>query len=129
MKLTWLVLLAVGVLAIVCQAADKTFYQTGKLIDLRRERTGSGAARAQGSFCLAVAVGDTAYLVRHEAYWRWSYEPTDFVVGDSIDVKIKGNTMYLRKGDGGEIKSSIVRRERIAEGKEAPNCGVAVTSN
>jgi len=63
-------------------AGEKAVFQTGKLVDLRREGTGSGAARAQGSFCLAVEVGAMTYLVRHEAYWRWSYEPTDFVVGE-----------------------------------------------
>ena len=73
------------------QTADKSDFQAGKLVDFRREGTSSGAARAQGSFCLAVEVGDMTYLLRHEAYWRWSYEPTDFIVGDPVEVLVKGN--------------------------------------
>src|SRR6266550_2602134 len=95
---------ALALSACPVQAGEKAVYQTGKLVDLRREGTGSGAARAQGSFCLAVEVGDMTYLLRREAYWRWSYEPTDFVVGDPVEIKIKGNDMYLKKSKGGDLK-------------------------
>ena len=127
MKRLRLFALALALAVVPIQAADNSGYQTGKLVDLRREGTGSGAARAQGSFCLAVEVGDMAYLVRHQAYWRWSYEPTDFVVGDPIEVKIKGNNMYIKTSKGADLKTSISRRERL--GKEPPTCGLPVTSN
>jgi hypothetical protein len=107
---------------------EKAVYQTGKLVDLRREGTGSGAARAQGSFCLAVEVGDVTYLVRHEAYWRWSYEPTDFVVGDPVEVKIKGNGMYLKRAKGADLKTYITRRERNAPGRQPITCALPVTT-
>jgi hypothetical protein len=35
-----------------------SFYESGKLIDLQRYSTGSGALRAQGGFWLAIQVGD-----------------------------------------------------------------------
>jgi hypothetical protein len=82
-------------------AGEKHEYQAGKLVDLRRESTGAGAALAQGWFCLAVELGDMTYLVYQEARWRWSYEPTDFVVGDPVEVKINGNDMYLKRSKGG----------------------------
>jgi hypothetical protein len=107
-------------------AGETVQYQTGKLIDLRREDTGAGAARAQGSFCLAVEVGDMTYLVRHEAAWRWSYEPTDFIVGDPVEVKIKGNDMYLKKAKSGDLKTSITRRERNAPDKKPLTCALPV---
>jgi len=93
-RLCSLVVLALTVSAAYSQVGDKPRYQTGKLIDLRRESTGFGGARAQGSFCLAVELGDMSYLVRYEAYWRWTYEPTALVVGDPVQVRIKGNVMY-----------------------------------
>jgi hypothetical protein len=34
-------------------------------------------------------------------------------VGDMIDVRIDKNYMYLRKPDGGEVKTRIVRRVRV----------------
>jgi hypothetical protein len=107
--------------------AEKSAYEKGKLIDLQRYGSGSGAARAQGSFCFAIELGDTTYLARHEAYWRWSYEPTDFVVGDPIEVKIKGNDLYLKKPKGGDLKTSISRRERNVSGKPRVDCSLPVS--
>jgi hypothetical protein len=125
----WLRVVAVLALiptAIPVHASEKAVYQTGKLVDLRREGTGSGAARAQGSFCLAVEVGDMTYLVSHKAYWRWSYEPTDFVVGDPVEVRIKGNNLYLKKSKDGDLETSITRRERNLPDKNPITCGLPV---
>src|SRR5438128_11076861 len=111
----WLRLLVVFLLSVSvlpAQAGEKPDYRTGRLIDMRREDTGSGAARAQSSFCLAVDLGDMTYLVRRSAYWRWGYEPTDFVVGDPVEVKVKGNDLYIKKPKGGDLKTQISRRER-----------------
>ena len=115
-------------LTVPMDAREKAAYRTGKLVDLRRESTSSGAARAQGSFCLAVEVGDMTYLVQHEAYWRWSYEPTDFVVGDPVEVKIKDNAMYLKKSKGGDLKTYITRRERNAPEMKPITCALPVTT-
>jgi len=122
------VVFALVLRALSLHAGEKTVYQTGKLVDLRRESTGSGAARAQGSFCLAVEVGDTKYLLRREAYWRWSYEPTDLVVGDPVEIKIKGNDMYLKKSKGGDLKTYITRQERSAPDKKPITCALPVTT-
>src|ERR1035437_3601409 len=116
-QLRLFVLLALPLSVVSIQAGEKPGYQTGKLVDLTREDTRAGAGRAQGSFCLAVEVGAMTYLVRHEAFWRWTYEPTDFVAGDPIEVKINGNDMYLRKSKGGDLKTRITRRERNAPDK------------
>jgi len=125
-RLRLFVVLALVLSVVPVQAGEKTVYQTGKLVDLRRESTGSGVARAQGSFCLAVEVGDMTYLVSHEATWRWSYEPTDFVVGDPVEVRIKGNAMYLKKPKGDDLKTNITRRERNAADKNPLSCALPV---
>ena len=70
------------------------------------------------------------YLVRHEAYWRWSYEPIDLVVGDPVKVKIiKGNDLFIQRPKGGDLKTRITRRERHSAEKPPMTCGtpVAVT--
>jgi hypothetical protein len=119
---SFLILLVVGDL---CLGAEKISYQTGKLNDLQRFETGAG--RAQGSFCLAIDVSELTYLTRYEATWRWSYEPTDFVVGDSVEVRIRGNDLYLKKPKGGELKTAITRRERNASDKPPVTCALPVT--
>lgn len=121
----WIVHL--GLYSLLCsqvQASD--VHLAGKLVDMRREGTGSGALRAQGTFCFAVELQGIAYLSRREAYWRWSYEPTDFVVGDPVEVRINGNTLFLKKPHGGELKTSIIRRERSDADKDHLNCGIPV---
>jgi hypothetical protein len=121
-------LLFILICAALLEAAEKPQYQVGTLTDLQRYSTGSGALRSQGSFCLAVQVEDVTYLVRHEAYGRWSYEPTDMVVGDPVAVKIDGNHIYFKKPKGGEMKTSISRREHTQPDKPAPSCGPPVST-
>jgi hypothetical protein len=118
--------LALPLAVIPLHAGKNHDYRIGKLVDLRREGIGAGAARAQGWFCLAVELGDMTYLVHQEARWRWSYEPTDFVVGDPVEVKIKDNDMYLKRSKGGDFKTYIVRRERNAPDKKPMTCGLPV---
>lgn len=118
-------MLAVALGVFSLNAGENAAYLTGKLVDFRRESTGAGAGRAQGSFCLAVEVSDMTYLVRYEGTWRWSYEPTDFVVGDPVEVRIKGNAMYLKKSKG-DLKTSITRRERNTPDKKPLTCALPV---
>jgi hypothetical protein len=119
---------AVYGLVVGAGAAEKPPYQNGKLTDLRRYDTGAGSGRAQGSFCLAIELGDMTYIVREEAFWRSSYEPTDLVVGDPVEVQIRGNDLYIRKPKGGDLKTHISRRERNSPDKKPSNCGLPVST-
>ncbi len=67
MKRLCLLVLTLALAVASARAGEKAGYQAGKLVDLRRESTGAGAARVQGRFCLAVEVDDMTYLVRQEA--------------------------------------------------------------
>jgi hypothetical protein len=70
-----------------------------------------------------------SYLVRYEAYWRWTYQPTDLVVGDSVEVRIKADDMYL-KTLRGNMKTQIVHREKNTPGNHPVTCALSVaTSN
>jgi hypothetical protein len=121
-RLCFFVVLALTLPVTFSQSVDKPGYKTGKVRDLRRDNTGSGAARAQASFCLTIELGDMSYLVRYEPYWRWTYEPIDLVVGDRVEARIKGNDMYL-KTPKGNMKTRIARRERNAPDKRPMTCG------
>ncbi len=49
------------------------------------------------------------------SYWprtRWSYEPSDFIVNDAIDVRLDQKHMYIKRKDGKELKTKIVQRIR-----------------
>lgn len=114
-------------LSLPLAAAKQREWSTGKLLDFRMSDTGAGAARAQGEFCLAVQLGDIAYLLQYEPYSRWAYQPTDLVVGDQIQVQIDGKHMYINKPKGGgDFKTNIVRREKIVAGVSPSTCALPV---
>jgi hypothetical protein len=104
-------------------AADKTVYQTGKLIDMRSKA---------GAFCLAIQLDDMSYVV--EAPW----DSTDLVVGDPIKFRIKlgkrgrfwdtDTRMYLKMGKTSfdDEKVRLVRSERITPDKKAATCALPV---
>ena len=114
------------VLALPAAAGKPREWSTGKLLDFRMSETGAGAARAQGEFCMAVQLGDIAYLLQYEPYSRWAYKPTDLVVGDQIQVQIDGKHMYINKSKGGDFKTNIVRREKIVAGTSPSTCALPV---
>ena len=41
------------------------------------------------------------------------FDPSHWIVGDSIPAKIDGDLMILKRDDGKEIRSRIVRRARL----------------
>jgi hypothetical protein len=120
---------ALSFLPTTIHAADKPDYKTGKLTDLRQYETEDpGAARAQWWFCLSVEMDDMSYILRYESFARWSYKPTDFIVGDPVQVRVKGNDMYLGKPKGGDLKTKIVRRARNAPDKPPITCALPVST-
>jgi hypothetical protein len=122
---SWLLLSLLWVSLAYC--SDKTEYQTGALVDLQMVDAASGYSRAGQTFCLAVTVGDLRYLLHYGPIWAYGYAPSDFIVGDSVQVRTKGNTMYLKKPKGGELKTAIIRRERSVPDKLPVGCGETVT--
>ena len=108
-------------------ATEKPSYETAQLIDMNSVPTGGGKARAQYSFCLAVQAGDTAYLLNYWPTWSHSYQPTDLVVGDAVQVRLDGKRMYVQKSKGAEFKTSILRRERVSPDHAPTKCGQEVS--
>jgi hypothetical protein len=109
-------------------AADKTATQTGTLVDLQMVQSAKGYVRAGQSYCLAVSLGDFGYLLHYGPIWAYGYAPSEMIVGDPIQVRIKGNNMYLQKPRGGELRTSIIRRERIAADKKPITCALPVAT-
>jgi hypothetical protein len=121
-------------------ARDKTPYETAKLIDVRAYPTGSGAGRAQYSFCLAIQLQDISYIAHYVTWARSSYQPTNLIVGDPIEVKIKDDNLYFKTGMKpapvshgmsrddvpSEAKAHITRRERITPNSNSITCALPV---
>jgi hypothetical protein len=109
-------------------SAEKPTYQTATLVDLSSRESGAGAGRGQRIFCLAVETDDLDYTLYYWPNWRGSYTPTDLVVGDTIEININKDHLYIKKKNGGELKTDIVRRERRVPDKKPTTCALPVST-
>lgn len=107
-------------LASVAMAAPAQ-HQTGKLLsvtdarsnrDVQNSYNGSSVSVTDVEYRLSVQVGEMIYVGSYWPRTRWSYAPTDFIVNDPIDVRIDGKHMYIKRGDGKELKTEIIQRIR-----------------
>ncbi len=114
---------------IVGSSKDKPAYQTAQLVDLRVYPSGRPSPlAAQNSFCLAIQLEDIAYTVDYGTILRGSYQPTNLVVGDSIEIRTKGDDLYFKTGKRSpdEAKAHITRRERITPDSKPITCALPV---
>jgi hypothetical protein len=124
---TAIALLVLLLCTVPAYPSDKPEHQTGNLIDLQMVQSATGFSKAGEAYCLAVTLGDVGYL-HYGPIWAYGYAPSDFIVGDHIELRIKGNSMYLTKPKGGEFKTEIVRRERILPDKKPLTCALPVSA-
>jgi hypothetical protein len=114
--------LALLLLATSCLAAEKV-YETGKFVNLDSETssstfgnydsyTGHGYVMTghRREEMLSVQLKDVVYTGECREH---ICKPGQWIVGDPIDVRIEKDEMYLRKPSGGEVKTRIIKRERV----------------
>lgn len=109
-------LVLVAMLVSCCWAAT---YQTGKLVSVTDSRsnrdvgnsyTGAVTTVTDVEYRLSVELGDMIYVGSYWPRWNWSYAPTDFVVNDSVQVRIDGKHMLIRRANGKELRTQIIQR-------------------
>ena len=107
---------------VVCSAADKG-YQKGKYLDVDSQayqkiisNPGNGGPMSvlRHENDMSIQIDDVIYVGQcEEKKYFSSCRPGTWIVGDMIDVRIDKDHMYLRKPDGGEVKTLIVKRVRV----------------
>jgi hypothetical protein len=107
--------------AVTCLAADRV-YQKGKYLDVDSQAyqkivsnpsNGGSISVLRHENDLSVQIGDLIYVGQCEEKRHFSScRPGAWIVGDMIDVRIDGGSMYIKKPDGGELKTRIVKRIR-----------------
>lgn len=101
--------------AVTGLAADKA-YQKGKYLDVDSQAYqklvgDTSVLRHENN--LSVQIDDLVYVGQCEEKRHFSScRPGSWVIGDMIDVRIDKDYMYLKKPDGGELKTRIVKRVR-----------------
>ena len=107
----WLMLATV----VPCMAADHV-YQKGKYLDVDSQayqKLVGDTSVLRHENDLSVQIDDIVYVGQCEEKRHFSScRPGAWIVGDMIDVRIDKDSMYLKKPDGGELKTRIVKRVR-----------------
>lgn len=116
------ILVMLVVISVVCFAAEKQ-YQTGKLVDVESEgysrlvgnaSTGSSTSIRYHENRISVQAGDTIYVGECTQKPHWSScKPGDWVIGDPIEFRIEKGHLWLKKPNGKELKTKIVKRVRV----------------
>jgi len=73
-------------------------------------QTGSVTSVTDVEYRLSVQIGNMVYVGSYWPRWRWSYTPTDFIENNPVEARFEGKHMYLKRPDGKELKTEIIRR-------------------
>ena len=108
--------------AALCSAADKS-YEKGKYLDVDSQAyqkiisnpsNGGSMSVLRHENDMSIQIDDVIYVGQCEEKKHFSScRPGTWIVGDMIDVRIDKDHMYLKKPDGGEVKTQIVKRVRV----------------
>ena len=94
-------------------------YKTGTLLDISHQdssrvvgnsQTGAVTSVTDREYLISVMVGEMTYVGSYWPRWRWSYEPTDFIVNSEVKVRLTKNEMYILRPDGKELQTKIIKR-------------------
>jgi len=105
MRNTKLAVLLVLVLTLPVFAGGREC-QTGKVLDVTKMQ-GLYEGTSYERDLISVEVGDIVYAGRGRRN-----AGREFIVGDPVKACIEGNSLYLIRQNGREVKTKIIRRER-----------------
>jgi len=87
-------------------------FQTGKLINVTTDdRVYEGTSFSRAIF--TVQIGDVIYTLKGERIRRRTKDYGEgLIVGDPVQASVEDQDVILRKPDGKDLKTSILKRER-----------------
>src|SRR5579872_5335875 len=68
---------------------------------------------------LNVQLGGFVYVCSYNPPFEWSYKPNDLLVKDAVEARVEGDHLYIKRHDGKELKTTIVRRMRATTPSDA----------
>jgi hypothetical protein len=88
-------------------------FQAGKLLDVTTDESfHEGTSHRRAIF--SVQIGDIVYTLKGSRVSRWGNDyAKGLIVGDSVQASVEGGDIILLRPDGKEMKTSILKRERI----------------
>ena len=61
------------------------------------------------TYLVTVRINDRIYVGRSSGDWFWEFDPTGLVINDPIDACVSRDALRLRRPDGKDYKTKIVR--------------------
>ena len=101
-----------------CATCFASTYQAGKLIsvdDLPPASVVTGGTTVQSTlseYRLNVQLGDLVYVCSYTPTFVWAYKPNDLLANDAVQARIEGKHLYIKRPNGKELKTTIMRRMR-----------------
>lgn len=93
--------------------AAKHSFQAGKLLSVSTDERLYGGTSYRWAI-LKVQVGDLVYTLRGERLHAKTKDYADgLIVGDSVQVSVEDENTYLLRPDGKDMKTVILKRERM----------------
>jgi len=108
----WQVAIVICMVAFsIASFAGNRDFQTGKLVDVGYDDVlHSGSSKRHAVY--RVRLGDVIYSAEGDKLKHNADPAHGLVVGDDVRIAIEGDRLYLRRPDGKDIKTTIVKRER-----------------
>ena len=72
------------------------------------------AERQEKKYVVTVRLDDMVYTGESSANWPWDFNPTRFVINDSAQACVSKDRLRLRRPDGKDYETKIVRVARDA---------------
>jgi hypothetical protein len=72
------------------------------------------AERQDKKYVVTVRLDDMVYTGESSANWFWDFNPTRFVINDLIQICVSKNRLRLRRPDGKDYETKIIRVARDA---------------
>ena len=104
------IVLCTLVLSVASFASARDF-QTGKLVDVGCDDVLHGGS-SQRHAVYHIRLGDMIYSAEGDKLKHNADPAHGLVVGDDVRVAVEGDHLFLRRPDGKDIKTTIVKRER-----------------
>jgi hypothetical protein len=111
------VIFAIGIPIFVQSQADA--YQAGKIVavdKLSDQQTAGGTDEPLtadvADYNVSIQVGNTVYVCRYQAP---SSQEMSGLQDKDVQVRVNGNTMYVKKATGRDAKATIVQRDKATQ--------------
>jgi len=106
-----------GLHEVIRQRAEEIYIRNGRLAGHDVENWTQAeseilaeACKPRGRAAIVVQVNGVRYIGEYQPHLSDGYEPGEIVAGASVSVRLQGDKMFVRRPNGKELETRIVKR-------------------